>query len=53
LVQFFSEKLYLMKVIVHSLKGIFFLNQQGLSHGDINCSNILIVMDNSESPPEN
>jgi serine/threonine protein kinase len=43
LIQFFSEKTYMWKLIVQTLKAIQYLNESGITHGDINPMNISIL----------
>eukprot|EP00347_Sterkiella_histriomuscorum_P003756 403363071 len=42
LMQFFSDKIYLWRLIIQTLKAIEVLNQHGVSHYDINPNNIVI-----------
>lgn len=53
LMQFFSEKTYVWKMIIQILKALRFLNNQGQQHGDINPNNILIMFNDPETSSEN
>lgn len=42
MMKYFSERSYIMRVIIHTLKAIEHLNSKGHCHGDINPANIII-----------
>ena len=48
LMKYFSERSYMMQVIIQSLEAIAFLDSKGVAHGDISSQNIVVRLDSAE-----